>query len=248
MDNAGYIALSRQAALFRQMEVIANNVANANTTGYKREAMLFSEYLTGKNSPQQSSFTSDVSTMRDMSQGEFSVTHRDLDAAIDGKGFFEVDTPLGKRYTRVGSFQINADGELVTSQGYKVSSAGGAITFSDDDVSVSIREDGSVFAKRPTGEEEERGTISIVKFENPAKLEKLPNGTYAATDEDAGTPAEVIQDYRVVQGAIENSNVNPTWELTQMIKVSRAVGTTGSMLKDLHELELKAIARIGRQE
>lgn len=247
MDNAGYITLSRQAALFRQMDVIANNIANANTLGYKHENMMFEQYLVGKSGVNESAFTSDFSTMRDMGQGPLQITHRPLDAAIDGKGFFEVETPLGTRYTRVGSFQVNADGELVTAQGYRVNSTSGPIAFSDDDIDITIREDGTIFAKRPTGEEEERGTLKVMMFDRPQFLKKLPNGTYDAGEERPQI-AEVTVDYRISQGALESSNVNTTRELTEMIKVSRSVGLTTNFLKDMDELSRKAVNTIARQQ
>ena len=122
MENAGLVALSRQMALFRQMDVIANNIANANTNGYKAENTVFAEFV--KNSAEVGgepvSFTRDMATVRDLKQGDIKPTHRQLDVALEGEGYFTVETPLGVRYTRVGSFQINQEGNLVTQQGYNV--------------------------------------------------------------------------------------------------------------------------------
>lgn len=246
MDTAGYIVLSRQAALFRQMDIIANNIANANTNGYRSESVLFSEFLAGEKE-NQTSFTSDVAVSRNLEGGPLRHTGRSLDAAIDGTGYFVVDTPLGERYTRVGSFSLDAEGNVVTPQGYALQGAGGPITFDPADQEIIIREDGTLSAINAQGQQEDRGTLRIVKFENERMLKKYPNGLYGG---DSLTPenALVKEDFIVAQGMVEGSNVNATGELTRMIKVSRSVGSTSNFMRDLHELQRRAVNTIARQQ
>src|SRR4051812_9350277 len=107
MDNNIYIMLSRQMTLFRDMDVTANNIANTNTTGYSAEHILFSSYLTkdvNRGDRNSMAFAHDVSTYRDTESGPMKVTGNDLDMAIQGDGYFTVETPLGTRYTRAGNF------------------------------------------------------------------------------------------------------------------------------------------------
>ncbi len=246
MGNIEYIALSRQTALFRQMDVVANNIANAATPGYKSESMMFSEYLSGLGKQKTASFTSDVRTLRNMTQGPLRTTNRSFDMAIEGKGFFEIDTPLGARYTRVGMFQRNAQGELVTAQGYRVQGESGPIALDEDDLDIFIREDGTVMASRAGGADEERGKIKVVKFENENMLREISNSLYDAGGE-APASAEEQTDFRMAQGMVEDSNVNPTRELTELIKVSRSFGMTSNFLGDINALQEKAIATLAKQ-
>ncbi len=247
MDTASYIALSRQMGLFRQMDVIANNIANANTDGYKSESMMFAELVSQSASDAMGrsegvSFTNDIATIRDVGQGALQHTGRELDAAIDGKGYFVVDTPLGERYTRAGSFQVDSEGDLITSQGYKV--RGGSIAFSETDLNITIREDGLITVKTSAGTEE-RSNLEIVKFENEQALKKVGNGLYTATE--IPLAADSLSDYKISQGMVEKSNVNSTTQLTEMIKVNRGVGSASKLIGDLHELQRRAISTISRQ-
>ncbi len=248
MDNAGYIALSRQTALFRQMEVVANNIANAETLGYKGDKMLFSEFLAGTTAQDENSFTSDVAMSRDMKEGPLRATGNAFDAALNGENaFFAVNTPLGVRYTRVGAFKINEQNELVNAQGYTVRGEGGApIQLDDIDVSIDIRQNGSISTISPEGIVEERGVFEVVRFDNPRFLTKLPNAMFAAEDGVAPIPAHPFQDYTVSQGVLEGSNVNPISEMTTMISVSRSVGGTANFLSDMHDLQRRAMSTITR--
>src|SRR6185437_11408288 len=120
MENATYVALSSQMALQRQMDVVANNLANASTPAFKGEEMLFSQYLVQPRGGSPLAFVEDSGTVRDLRQGPIAKTGNPLDLAIAGQGYFAVQTPLGARYTRNGHFQLDSQGQIVTSQGYPV--------------------------------------------------------------------------------------------------------------------------------
>lgn len=247
MDTSAYVVLSRQLGLFRQMDVIANNVANASTNGFKSEQMLFTEYLMNSGSGQLKrsvSFSNDLATVRDKSQGQMTTTNRPLDAAINGEGYFVVDTPLGPRYTRVGNFTIDSQGQLVTPQGYALQGDGGPIVFDETDEKIVIREDGTVAAIIEGGIQEERGKLSVVKFDNDSFLREAGNGFYTS-EEDPVTADE--ENYKVAQGILEGSNVNSVNELTNMIKVNRSVGLTSKFLSDVNELQRRAITVLSKQ-
>ena len=157
MQNAQLIGLSRQVALSRELDVVANNIANLNTTGFKADGSLFEEFLSptaraGNLSGADSkvSFVRDRGTWHDMSPGPIQSTGSPLDVAIDGKGFLVVQTPRGERYTRNGALQINGTGQLVTSDGNPVLGDGGPIVFQPNDHQVQISQDGTISVREGT--------------------------------------------------------------------------------------------------
>ncbi len=251
MDTAGYVVLSRQLGLFRQMDSIANNIANAESTAFKSEQMLFQQFIIGNgdgvDGDRDVAFTSDVATIRDLSQGAFVETGRQLDSAINGDGYFVVNTPLGVRYSRAGSFQVNPQGELVTPEGYRLQGAGGPIVLAETDKEIIIRGDGTVAAKVVGGTQEERGVLQVVKFADQRDLDHAGGNFYRAED-IAAIPALAGDDYSIVQGVIEKSNVNTINEVTSMIKVNRSVSTTSNFMNQLHDLERRMISTVSAQQ
>lgn len=242
MNNAFYVALSRQNALFRNMSVVANNIANANTTAFKAEKMIFTDLVKKAAANQKIAFAHDVATVRDMRPGELITTGSDFDVAIDGKGFFVVKTDEGRRYTRLGNFAANNAGALVTVDGDKVTGASGEpINIPENSTNISVREDGMVQAF-VNGLPEEVGRIGIVSFDDEKELKAVGHGLYEG---DGAKPA-VEGSFRVVHRSLEQSNVNSVNELTDMIEISRGVGSTAKLIKDLHDLVRKSIEVIGK--
>ena len=244
MDNSLYIALSRQSALMQKMDVVANNIANVNTAGYRGERSLFDEYVIdaklgdGKNTRGQLAFTHDVATVTDETQGSLSLTGRAFDMAIEGKGFFVVGTPLGDRYTRAGNFQLDPAGTLMNAQGYPVLGQGGNPVILDNvDGEVIIGESGVISING-----EEAAQVDVVQFDNEQLLEKA--GATLFKSDVQPVPAE---GHRVVQGAVEQSNVNSVLEMNAMIAVTRSVGTANNLVGSVDELQLNAIRTLGRQ-
>lgn len=231
MDNGIYIALSRQMGLFRDMELTANNIANAATTGYTAEKIMFDDYLVkGIDGPKQA-YVNDVASYRDTRQGTMKTTGNPLDMAISGPGYFMVQTPLGERYTRAGSFQIDVNGTMVTPDGYPVLDVGGqAILFEPEDTDIKIGETGNLVVNG-----EERGQIGMFEFANPQVLERVGD-TMFRTDAVAQAPVES----RMLHGVLEGSNVQPVMELTRMMSVSRSVGSTAKLIEAQYELTRKA--------
>lgn len=237
MENAGYIALSRQMALRREMSVIANNMANMNTPAFKGESMLFVEYLESTDSGEKISFVQDIGLVRNLTEGQLTATENPLDTAISGDGYYEVETPLGPRYTRNGSFRLNADGELVTANGDKVLGEGGnPIALPPNSRDVTITRDGTVSTDQGPA-----GTIRMVRFDDEQALIKMANGLYDADGQDA-LRAEGSE---IVQGMVEGSNVSGIIEMTKMIETVRSYSSTGRMVNDEHERLRRAIQALG---
>ncbi len=177
MQNAILVGLSRQVGLAREMDVVANNIANLNTTGFKADGSIFEEFLSSAARADQTgsrvSFVRDRGVWHDMSEGPIERTGNPLDVAIDGRGFLVVQTPAGERYTRNGALQIDATGQLVTSDGYPVLGDGGPITFQQTDNQVSISKDGTISVREGTAKvNSARGKLRLVTFANTAAAAK----------------------------------------------------------------------------
>jgi flagellar basal-body rod protein FlgF len=229
VDNGIYISLSRQMAAFRHMDVVANNIANANTTGFQAEKMLFDDYITRDDM----AFTQDIATYHDTSQGRIKETGNPLDMAIAGDGYFVLELPNGKRaYTRGGNFQVDGNGVLATSEGVPVLDEGGQrIQFNQDDREIKVGENGVL-----TINGEDRGVIGMVEFANRQDLQQIGN-TMFTTEKQVPLPAE---NSRMLHGVLEDSNVSAIGEIVNMTKVSRSVGNTAKYIEVMYDLQRKA--------
>jgi len=220
MENALLIGLSRQIALHRELEVVANNIANMSTTGYKADGSVFEEFLSPSarhghfpGVHQRLSYVHDRATWHDFKPGPIQRTGNPLDVAIDGNAFLVVQTPRGERYTRNGALQINATGQLVTSEGYEVQGDGGPIQLQSTDANVSIAEDGSIRVREGsnTKSDSTRGKLRLVRFEQVGRLQKDGSSLFAAPN---GVVALAADKVRVIQGAVEQSNVRGVAEMS----------------------------------
>ncbi|WMT85716.1 flagellar basal-body rod protein FlgF [Pelagibacterium sp. 26DY04] len=242
IENAQLIGLSRQMALQRQMDVVANNLANINSTGFKAEAILFEEYImpvaadrTFPRGSQELSYVQDWATMHDLAPGAVTQTGNPLDLALAGEGFFAVQAPEGIRYTRNGAFEINSDGVLVTQNGYPVLTDGGnQIVFAPEEIDIAITPEGAV-----TSSAGNKGALQVVEFENAQELTRTGDTMFAG-----GTPLPATAT-AVVQGALERSNVSGVGEMTEMIRVTRAYSSLADLMNKQDELRRSAIQRLG---
>lgn len=245
MDNSLLVSLSHQIAAYRAMDVIANNIANASTPGYKRESAKFEEYVARMPSSedgagpqaqsQQVSFVKDAGITRDVSQGPLNQTGNPFDLAINGKGFFAVQTPQGLRYTRDGHFSLDAGGQIVNSSGYVLQGDGGAITITPDDGDIRIAPDGTV-----SGRTGQLAKVRLVDFADPAAMVKEGANLYS-TGQTPVAPA--TPDIR--QGALEGSNVQPVLEISRMIEVMRAYEATATLSKNQQDMRTDAVGKLG---
>lgn len=246
MENAQLISLSRQVALQRQMDVVANNLANINTTGFKGEQILFEQYLMPvardkdfAYPDQPVRFVQDWTTMHDMSNGAIVQTGNPLDVALNGEGFLTVQTPAGERYTRSGALQISSEGTLVDLDGNPVLGEGGPIQFDDSDTDIAISPTGVISTSNGS-----KGRLAVVEFASPELLTREGNNLYAPMAEAVGTPATRT---KVTQGAIERSNVSGVSEMTEMIRVSRAYESIANTMQKQDEMRRSAIQRLGSE-
>ena len=237
--DASIIAYKSQKNLLDRLEIVSNNVANVNTSGFKNELAAYMKptgTVNGKPNP-----IPPMKVAVDLQQGNLKETGRQFDAAIQGEGFFQVETPLGPRYTRSGNFFTDAEGALVTKEGYAVIGDGGPINIDPADYQITIGEDGTITALGATGEEI-RGKLGVFKFNDRSQLEKAGN-SYFKTEQTAET-AEPVTDYKIAQNMLEESNVNSVGQMTEMIDISRSVQTVAKIIQDQHQLERSAVQRI----
>ncbi|KIC10364.1 flagellar basal body rod protein FlgF [Leisingera sp. ANG-M1] len=235
METAGYATLSRQSGLMREMRVIANNIANSATTGFRQEGLIFSEFV--KSSPGQQSLSMSRANIfnTSMEQGAMTKTGGTFDFAIEGDAFFMVETPQGERLTRSGAFSPNAEGDLVTMDGLRVLDAGRAPVFVPPDAGkIEVGADGSLSANGRL-----LGQLGLFK---PVELHSLvrEDGVMFRVDGEI----EETFDSKVLQGFLEGSNVNAISEVSRMIEVQRAYEMGQSFLQSEDERIRNAIKNL----
>jgi flagellar basal-body rod protein FlgF len=252
MDNALLIGLSRQTALQRELDVVANNIANINTTGFKADQAVFAQYLksgitdeTFAAPDRKLSFVQDSASWHDMSQGTVQTTGAPLDIAIDGDGMLVVQTDRGERYSRNGAMQINNLGQLVTTNGDIVLGDSGPIVFQNTDRDIVITKDGTIKVREGQSltSDSTRGKLKLVTFVNPQQLSKDGASTFAAP---VGADPLPLQDanIHVVQGALEKSNVHPVIEMTRMIELTRAYTEVATILQQQGDTRKNSIQQL----
>ena len=252
MENALLIGLSRQMVLERQLDVVANNIANVSTNGFKADKQLFEEYLSSgaheDNFPgaaRRVSYVQDRGTYRDFSEGALQQTSNPLDVAIDGNAFLAVQTSGGERYTRDGNLQLNSQGQLVTEGGDPVLGNSGPIIFQPTDHDINISPDGTVTVVEANAHiDTVRGKLRLVSFTDAQSLLKQGSNLYAASN---GATAQPDLKATVKQGYIEKSNVNAVAEMGRMIEVSRTYSQIANILQqqsDLHKNAINQLAEI----
>lgn len=244
MDVSTYVLLSREQALRRRLDVIANNMANINTVGFRREQPVFQEYVDKNATPPapgmtETSYVLDYGTVHDTSPGAFQPTGNPLDVMIDGPGYLTVEGPDGNpAYTRAGLLRLSSAGELITSAGRRVLGANNnPITIPPDQAGkIQIAENGAV-----SGPQGEIGRLGIASFANEGLLVPLGDGMYSA---QGAQPAAA--NVRIRSGGVEGSNVQPVLETTQMIEVLRSYQSSQKALDGIRDMRAKAIDKLGR--
>ena len=236
MDAAGYATLNRQSGLMREMGVVANNIANASTTGFRREGVVFSEYVAALDQDPSLSMAHASGRHVDLSQSTLSQTGGQFDLAIQGEGFFLIETPQGERLTRAGSFTPSAEGELVTPDGYRLLDAGGAPVFVPPDArGVAVAADGTLSAEgQPIAQ------LGLWKPSDPLSLRHQSGTLFSASELEPAEGATVLQ------GMLEDSNVEPVSEIARMIEVQRAYELGQKFLDAEDERVRGVITTLGR--
>lgn len=244
MDNALLLSLSKQMVMRRTMDIIANNLANMNTTAFKRESVLFESFTvpvesvdeSGNTATENLTFVRDYGVVRDLIEGHLQTTASPLDIAIKGDGFFVIGTEEGERYTRDGHFRRDPEGQIVTNDGNPLlDDSGNPIVLSTEETSIKIAEDGTVSTELGV-----RGKVAVVTFDNTQDMQKTGAGLYST--EQAAKPADGST---IMQGMLESSNVQPIVEMTHMIETMRAYQASSELLSTNEDMVRRAIQKLG---
>lgn len=243
MDNTLYIGLAAQSAIKRQMDILAHNVANVNTTAYNKENIQFKEYLmdVGGNSPSSGGKIStvlDIGTVRDLEEGAFTNTGNPLDFAISGRAYLSVKNAAGDQfYTRNGRMTISENSELITLSGNIVLDNGNnPIIINPEDADFKITEKGAISSRS-----RQIAQLGIYSFDNERSMKRSGDSLYSSEQ-----PAIEATDYKIVQGSIENSNVNAVMAMTEMIDISRKYESLTRSMSKLQELRKDSLNRLAK--
>ena len=251
MEATSYVALSRQTGLRRQLDIVANNLANMNTSGFKGEKIMFTEYLNkseggGRPVFQKISYVRDIATVRDFSKGPLESTGNPLDFGVAGDGFFTIRTDLGDRYTRNGRFQLDQGGQLVNQLGFPVLSEGGEpVFFAPGDSNITVSEDGTISTTNGA-----LGKLALVIFNNPQNLRPGAGGLFSldtsAGDETLENIIQQVEKPEIKQGMLEGSNIIPIIEMSKMINVHRTYDSVKSLIEREDDRMLQMVRNMAK--
>lgn len=266
MSSKGiYAAVSGALAQSQRLDTIANNLANVNTTGFKKDRQVFNEYLTSYEKQDElirtprvpasvesfydmqggdKAYVNTSGTYTNFTQGDLKSSGSATDLALEGRGFFEVLTPQGVRYTRNGSLQVDNLGRIVTKDGFPVLRSGNQNpeqrTFQVNSSNLTVSKSGDVFEGANAV-----GRLSIVDFANPDELGKVGGSYYQLKANATSTPAPALE-ATVHQGFVEASNVNVVEEMTDMITANRVFEATQAAIKAQDQMDDKLINQVGK--
>ncbi|MCF8473577.1 MAG: flagellar hook-basal body complex protein [Emcibacter sp.] len=244
MDTTLSIALSHQVARRRQMDIIANNIANMSTTAFKRENVMFGQYLKKAegnlpNSIREIAYVQDFGISRNMSDGNLETTGNTFDIALSGDGMFQVKRGNGEMaYSRNGHLVLSDNLTLMNSTGQEImDTSGRAIKIPPNVSTIKVASDGTISS--PTSGI--IGKLNVVSFGDDSKLKKIGENMFSA--DTSTTPST---NYKILQGVTETSNVQPILEITRMIEVSRSYVQTAKLMDNLQETTKNALNRIAK--
>ncbi len=247
MQATSYVTLSAQIALQKQLETVANNVANANTAGFKADRPLFQSYIDQQSGPGGVAFVQDAATYIDRSSGPIDSTSNPLDIALNGEGYLAIATPQGTMYSRDGHLQVGSDNTLLGDGGNPVLGSDGApIQIPDGYSQIVIKADGSIKAM-VNQRLVDVAQIGVFRPSNPIVMRKGGNGLLTAPQSEMQQVTPNDGGARVQQGFIEGSTVQPMKEIANMTELSRAYDRLQSLLSDENDRETKMIDALSHQ-
>lgn len=240
MEVVQLVNLTRQIALKRELETVANNLANVNTPGFKARALRFTELLRkdvvdSSREAGPASFAIDRSSIIDFSDGALEKTGAPLDIAVQGTNLFVVQTPQGERYTRDGSFRLDSKGRLVSRMGFPVLGDGGPITIAPGETNLAVSDDGRV-----TSSGGEKGRLRLVSANDPTVLSPEGDNLFGAQTALAPAPSGTT----VVSGHVERANVRPMIEMSRLVEISRAYANAASLMQRQDELKRSSVEKL----
>lgn len=237
-NNLGLVeSTESMLAYTERLNQVTNNLANVDTTGYKRDDITFWEMLFTANDNRERVGKA-LKKVTNQVQGSAELTKNQLDFLISGDGFFRLQTPTGVRYSRAGNFTLNNQGQIVNPHGHLVLGDGGPIVINSDSNDISVSDDGTIHV-----DDNVVGRLSIASFPSTALLEK--EGTSLFRLKEGGIEEEA-DNYLIKQGFLETSNVNSVSEMASMLEVRRAYEAQQRVIRTFDEIDNKAINSVGK--
>jgi len=238
------IDLTRMMALRTKLDVSANNVANLETTGFRAQQLSFQEYLApikgqevGEKRERPLSLVDATLAFTTTAAGAVQTTGNPLDFAIDGNAYFAVRTDQGERYTRDGSFTLDGAGRLVTMEGQPLLADGGVITVPPAAGEITVDASGQISTKQGI-----LGRLRLVSFSKSASLQAVGGNLFRSDMPPDQTNASSV---RILQGALERSNVQATFEMSRLSEITRSYEMAGKLLKDTQDVDaLNKLAKV----
>lgn len=225
-----------------QLERTSMNMVNTSTPGYKREIVAVKPFTQFVSEAEQSTITDSLTTNYDLSAGSLRATNRSLDVAIQSEGYFELQTNEGLIYSRKGNFHVDADGRLVSDQGFPVSGENGQIKISSSDITIS--KSGEIYEKNivDSATQFPLAKLKLVKFDSPSSMIRVNGGNFKAQSEEKLITETNVQ---IQQGYLENSNANSSQEMIQLMKTVRHFESMQKMAQGYDEMLGVAIRKLG---
>ena len=231
--------LSKQRSLLDNLEVISNNVANSDTVGFREVKLLEREFVVRYPNTKNNIYNNDISTFRNTQDGPVNKTENSLDLAIVGNGFFTIQTPEGIRLTRAGNFTLAPNKNITTFQGFNLlDTSQSAITITNQEQPIYIDRNAGLFINN-----EKITDISIVTVKNLQKLKAVGQNLYEVPDSENIIPST---NFSLLQGYIENSNVDKLKQMTSLIEVQRDVSAVTGMLDTYNNMTNSSITTLGK--
>jgi flagellar basal-body rod protein FlgF len=243
MDQVSVTAASGLQSRMQALDLVANNLANSTTGGFKLDREFYSGFTVAQDDASGEANGTSLPLIEkqwtDFSQGTLAPTGNSLDLALSGKGFFAVTGPSGTLYTRNGSFQLSAGGQLTTSDGYAVLGAGGAPIQTQSQAPITVNEDGTL-----TQSDAPIGQLQIASFQDPSVLQKAGNN-YFSVGNPAVKPTQA-SDVTVEQGKIESSNVAPAESAVRLVSLMRQFEMLQKAITVTSEMNKQSLTEVAR--
>lgn len=244
MNNGMLAAISGNLVAQQRLDVLSNNLANVNTSGFKRDRLIFGNVLGSVKIPSQETGTTSAEPMMavasfatDYADGPLKQTGNTFDLALEGSGFFVINTPDGRAYTRQGNFHIDANNKLVNLDGFELMGSGGPITITGG--SVVIDSKGGVIV-----DGNQVASLAVVDFPKPYELEKIGNVQFKSAGSEADE--QPVKGTMVKQGYLEDSNVNPLIEMAQLIETNRYYESCVKAIQNYDNIAGKTVNEFGK--
>ena len=243
MGSVSYILISQQEALRKQMDIIANNIANVSTPGFKSGNIAFKEYLSKPADGDPTSYVQFSGTALDLTQGPISHTGADFDFAINGQGYFSIGAATGTQYTRNGHFRLDNNGQIVNDNGDPLLSESGApIIIPSAAQKITVMKEGTIYADNAI-----IGKIGLVNFPYPQKLASESGGIFKVVPDTDNRPTKVTK-VELIQGSLEEANVQGVVEMTKMMQVARSYESAQKIIDKEDDRIRQAIRRLSQNQ